>query len=110
MRSFKSYLIEAAGSEEKLKHLEHAEDHHINAGEDGFLHAFRTLDETDKLMSGEKSKASVSTKLDGSPSVVFGTNPENGKFFVSSKSAFNKDPKLNYTEEDIEALQQKDET
>jgi hypothetical protein len=102
MRSFKSYLIEAAGSEEKLKHLEHAEDHHINAGEDGFLHAFRTLDETDKLMSGEKSKASVSTKLDGSPSVVFGTNPENGKFFVSSKSAFNKDPKLNYTEEDIE--------
>ena len=37
-----------------------------------------------------------------SPSVVFGTNPDNGKFFVASKSAFNKNPKLNYTEKDIE--------
>ena len=102
MKRFKSYLTEAATSEEKLTHLEHAEDHHINAGEDGFNHAFRTLDETHKLLSGEGSKATISTKLDGSPSVIFGTNPDNGKFFVASKSVFNKDPKLNYTPEDIE--------
>ena len=37
-----------------------------------------------------------------SPSVVFGYHPENGKFFVASKSAFNATPKLNYTPEDIE--------
>ncbi len=37
-----------------------------------------------------------------SPSVVFGHNPENGKFFVASKSAFNVNPKLNYTPEDVE--------
>jgi len=37
-----------------------------------------------------------------SPSIVFGHHPETGKFFVSTKSAFNKDPKLNYTHEDIE--------
>ena len=37
-----------------------------------------------------------------SPSVVFGVNPENGKFFVASKSAFNKNPKINYTDQDIE--------
>ena len=37
-----------------------------------------------------------------SPSIVFGKNPENGKFFVASKSAFNKTPKINYTDEDIE--------
>ena len=40
-------------------------------------------------------------KYDGSPAVVFGHNPENNKFFVASKSAFNKNPKLNYTHADI---------
>jgi hypothetical protein len=42
-------------------------------------------------------------KYDGSPSLVFGHHPETGKFFVASKSAFNKNPKINYTPEDIEA-------
>jgi hypothetical protein len=37
-----------------------------------------------------------------SPSVVFGRHPETGQFFVASKSAFNKNPKINYTPEDIE--------
>ena len=29
------------------------------------------------------------------------TNPENGKFFVGTKSVFNKNPKINYTNADI---------
>ncbi len=37
-----------------------------------------------------------------SPSLVLGHHPENGKYFVASKSAFNKNPKLNYTHADIE--------
>jgi hypothetical protein len=41
-------------------------------------------------------------KYDGSPSVVFGHHPQNNKFFVASKSAFNVNPKLNYTHKDIE--------
>jgi hypothetical protein len=41
-------------------------------------------------------------KHDGSPSIVYGHHPENGKFFVATKSAFNKTPKINYTEKDIE--------
>ena len=100
---FKTFLTEAVTSEEKLTHLEHAEDHHINAGAEGFEHAFNTLHQTHELMAGRKSDASVSLKLDGSPSIVFGTHPENGKFFVASKSAFNATPKLNYTPEDVEA-------
>ena len=32
----------------------------------------------------------VSLKIDGSPAVVFGTNPTNNQWFVSTKSAFNK--------------------
>jgi hypothetical protein len=37
-----------------------------------------------------------------SPSVVFGHHPETGKFFVASKSAFNVNPKINYSHEDID--------
>jgi hypothetical protein len=101
---FKSFLSEASvgASEKKLTHLEHAEDHHLNAGAEGFNHAFDTLHQTHELMAGRKSKASVSLKLDGSPSIIFGTHPETGKFFVASKSAFNATPKLNYTPEDVE--------
>ena len=44
----------------------------------------------------------ISTKMDGSPALVWGTNPENGKFFVCTKAAFNKQKiRLCYTEEDI---------
>jgi hypothetical protein len=41
-------------------------------------------------------------KYDGSPSLVFGHHPQTKKFFVATKSAFNKNPKLNYTDADIE--------
>ncbi len=40
--------------------------------------------------------------IHNSPSIVFGTDPKTRKFFVATKSAFNKDPKINYTDEDIE--------
>jgi hypothetical protein len=65
---FKTFFIteaSAGASEEKLTHLEHAEDHHINAGAEGFDHAFNTLHNTHELMAGRKSKATVSLKLDG---------------------------------------------
>lgn len=101
MLSFVSFLVEAA-SEEQLSHLEHLEDHHINAGHAGFDHAVNTLHQVHKTLKGEKSSATISTKYDGSPSIVFGHHPESGKFFVSSKSVFNKDPKINYTHADIE--------
>ena len=101
MFSFSAYLNESA-NEDKLTHLEHAEDHPINAGEEGFKHAFNTLQETHRALQGKKSSVSLSTKYDGSPSVIFGHHPESGRFFVASKSVFNKNPKLNYTESDIQ--------
>ena len=101
MTAFKNFLTEEA-SEEKLKHLEHAEDHVINAGAEGFSHAYHNLKDVHDKLTGKTNATKVTMKYDGSPSVVFGRNPENGKFFVASKSAFNKNPKINYTDEDIE--------
>ena len=101
MLGFKSFIVESLETE-KLKHLEHLEDHPINVGAAGFDHAVNTLNEVHKAVTGKPSKATITTKYDGSPSIVFGHHPETGKFFVATKSAFNKNPKLNYTPEDIE--------
>lgn len=101
MQSFGNFLKEEL-DESKLKHLEHAEDHVINAGSDGFSHAYHNLKDVHDKLIGKNNATKVTMKYDGSPSIVFGRNPENGKFFVASKSAFNKNPKINYSEEDIE--------
>jgi hypothetical protein len=54
------------------------------------------------LAGHAQSKVNVTTKWDGAPAIFCGTNPENGKFFVGTKSVFNKNAKLNYTEDDID--------
>lgn len=100
--SLSTFLTESVESEQKLKHLEHAEDHIINSGEEGFAHAFHNLNDVHEKLKGGDNKTTVLVKHDGSPSIIFGTNPENGRFFVASKSAFNKEPKINYTPGDIE--------
>ena len=101
MLSLRKFIVEA-NSEDKLKHLEHVEDHVIHGGAEGFAHAYHTLNGVHEHLSGRDNSTKITTKYDGSPSVVFGTHPETGKFFVGSKSVFNKTPKINYTPEDIE--------
>ena len=101
MTSFRNFLAEEL-DESKLKHLEHAEDHVINAGHEGFSHAYHNLKDVHDKLTGKKNDTRITMKYDGSPSVVFGRHPETGRFFVASKSVFNKNPKINYTEEDIQ--------
>lgn len=72
------------------KHQEHFEDT-ILTGDLSALHFFETDYE-------------VSLKIDGSPAIVWGTNPVTGNFFVGTKSVFNKVKlKINETHEDIDA-------
>jgi len=106
MIKFNTFLIESLDIE-KLKHLEHVEDHIIHGGHEGVVHAHETLSDVLAILEGKPRKSfgqqtRITTKYDGAPSIVFGVNPENGKFFVATKSAFNKNPKLNYSERDIE--------
>ena len=73
------------------KHLEHLEDSIF----DGRRAAWRAV-------KTALTCKSVSTKWDGAPAIVFGTNPENGQFFVGTKSVFNKvKVKINYDYDDI---------
>ena len=56
----------------------------------------------DMLAGNAKKSVNVTVKWDGAPAVFAGINPENKKFFVGTKGVFNKNPKVNYTESDID--------
>lgn len=102
MKSFNSFLVEEAQEGEKLKHIHHAEDRPLMHGHSGFEHAHAALMSAHEHMKAGAKSSNVTMKYDGSPSIVFGHHPKTGKFFVASKSAFNKNPKINYTHKDIE--------
>jgi hypothetical protein len=100
MKTFRQYLTEAS---DKNTHLEHLEDEIFNGGIEGTRRALNFLRGLRNMLSGSSpSSVNVTVKWDGAPAIICGTNPENGKFFVATKSAFNKNPKLNYTHADID--------
>ena len=64
----------------------------------------------DSILTGDLSvldwflaESELSVKIDGSPAIVWGTNPTTGNFFVGTKSVFNKVKiKINETHDDID--------
>ena len=71
-------------------------------GDDRVQEGVYFLEELVKMLEGNSSsKVNASVKWDGAPAIICGKNPENGKFFVGTKSVFNKRPKVNYTVSDI---------
>ena len=98
---FLEYITEA--KEGKNVHLEHLEDNVLNNGVSGAREAINFLRSLRNMLAGHSDvKVNVTTKWDGSPAIFAGINPENGKFFVGTKSVFNKNAKLNYTDADID--------
>ena len=96
MKTFKQYITEA-----KNTHLIHLEDLAFE-GADRVKEGIYFLEELAQMLEGNsKSKVNASVKWDGAPAIICGKNPENGKFFVGTKSVFNKRPKVNYTVADI---------
>jgi len=83
-------------------HLTHLEELVLTQGPQGYNMARAFLLELLETLKGNsKSRVQTSVKWDGAPAIFAGVNPENGKFFVGTKSIFNKVPKINYTPEDI---------
>ena len=99
---FTEYLTESKKEGANL-HLEHLEDNILNRGVRGARESIDFLRSLRDMLAGHsQSKINVTTKWDGAPAVICGINPENGKFFVGTKSVFNKEGKLNYTGDDID--------
>jgi len=97
MFSFKGFT-----TQDKNTHLEHLEDDIINRGSKGGENALNFLRSVRNMLAGSSSKkVNMTVKWDGAPAIICGINPENGKFFVGTKSVFNKNAKVNYTNADI---------
>jgi len=82
-----------------VKHIDHLEENILNKGKQGVIEAINQIESSISYFVDE-SDYKISTKFDGAPAIVAGIDTNN-KFFVASKSAFAKNPKINYTEEDI---------
>ena len=86
-------------------HLEHLEDVILNKGSEGGFQVIEILRSLGKNLSRKNSDITLTTKWDGAPAVVCGIHPESNKFFVGTKSVFNKKtPKICYSQSDIETL------
>ena len=102
MLKFLSFLKEETEETSQLKHIHHAEDRPLMHGREGFEHAYGALQKAHTHITSKHTSSGLTMKYDGSPSIVFGHHPKTGKFFVATKSAFNKNPKINHTEADID--------
>jgi hypothetical protein len=106
MKNFKIYFEQYQLIEEATKantHLTHLEELILTKGEAGYgtARGFIT-DLLSHLQGKSKRKVNTSVKWDGAPAIFAGKHPDTGKFFVGTKSIFNREPKINYTDNDIE--------
>jgi len=100
---WKTQINEMLSEVKANTHLTHLEELVLTQGQDGFNQAKNFLYELIKNLKGQdNSIKNVSVKWDGAPTVFTGINPDNGQFFVGTKSVFNKEPKINYTPKDID--------
>ena len=87
----------------QLKHLEHLEDEMLNYGVEGCKAAVSFLKELRKMLGCDNSTGFMQTKWDGAPSIICGTDPASGMFFVGTKSVFAKTaPKLCFVDSQID--------
>ena len=87
----------------KNTHLEHLEDSILFDGSQGARDAFMFLDELAQTFSGkQKNTFKITTKWDGAPAIFCGTYPGSSRFFVGTKSVFNKNAKINFRDTDID--------
>ena len=89
----------------QLKHLEHIEDEMLNYGVEGCHAAVSAMKEMLRMLGKKPSSGYMQTKWDGAPAVICGEHPYTGRFFVGTKSVFNKEnPKICYFDEDVDAF------
>jgi hypothetical protein len=100
-RADNEIVVESA--EGIIKHLTHLEELILTSKHRGLNTALDFIQELLNTFTGhETGHVFTTVKYDGAPAVIAGYNPENNKFFVSTKGIANVNPKVNYTFEDVE--------
>lgn len=83
------------------KHLDHLEDLMLMHGKKGLDQSIAFLKDIGQSLKTGSTTMGISTKWDGKPAIVCGINPENKKFFVATKGAFNKEVKAFHTPAEV---------
>lgn len=88
-----------------ITHLTHLEDLVITNGPEGAQQAVGFVTGIVKYLAGHAdAPVNISVKIDGAPAIVAGTDPSDNKFFVGTKGAFSKTPKIAKSVEEIKTL------
>lgn len=92
-------------TESKNTHLEHLEDLVFNRGWVGAQEALNYVDSLRHMLAeGTGTTTQLTVKWDGSPAIICGIDPDDGRFFVGTKSVFAKgQPKRCKSTKDIQA-------
>tara|TARA_A100001035_G_scaffold121687_1_gene95572 strand:- start:7245 stop:8468 length:1224 start_codon:yes stop_codon:yes gene_type:complete len=91
MNSVREFLNEAADSGKNL-HLTHVDEDLFERGDKG---ARAAIESCRNIVNGlGTGETKLTLKWDGAPAIFAGIDPDDGKFFVSTKGAFNKTPLL----------------
>jgi len=83
-------------TESKNVHLEHLEDLVFNSGYVGAQEALNYIESLRHMLAeGTGTTANLTVKWDGSPAIICGVDPADGRFFVGTKAVFSKgNPRL----------------
>jgi hypothetical protein len=101
----KDVILEAATAGDLKLHLTHMEDLAVEEGKEGFKKFDQQVTGLLKYIKGLDSDVNTSIKIDGAPAIYFGSDPRleyKGQFFVAMKGGFNKTPKINHNDQDID--------
>lgn len=105
----KNSLIQEANVSTKQveTHLSHIEDLAIEKGKQGFEEFVSVVDLFIKKISGLDSNVDINAKIDGAPALLFGFDPRNDQFFISTKHVV--DPLLSLIPPDAALLHSEQE-
>jgi len=102
---FRATPLHEADEKNVIKHLTHLEDLVLTKYAEGAQEALNTLNGLTKFFDGHaNAPVNLTVKIDGAPAIVVGNDPADGKFFVGTKGAFAKTPRIAKTPADLKAL------
>jgi hypothetical protein len=97
--------LREADEKKVIKHLTHLEDLVLTKYADGAQEALQTLQGLTKFFEGHaNAPVNLTVKIDGAPAIIAGNDPADGKFFVGTKGAFAKTPRIAKTPADLKTL------
>lgn len=102
---FDNAPLHEANETNVVKHLTHLEDLVLTKYAVGAREALHTLEGLTKFFKGHvNAPVNLTVKIDGAPAIIAGHDPADGKFFIGTKGAFAKTPRIAKTPADITAL------